>query len=266
MSDEQETIPEISQEVPEQGSAESATAVESAPEAVAPDVAAPEAAPAQIAAEVAAEVIPAVPAVPEPPKKRWYVVKIQSGREDSIRNNVERRIKQDNLEQYVARVLVPVEKVTEVRDGKRRVKKLKKYPGYLFVECEFNEHVLYLFRETSGVGDFVGGAASRAMQLQKPPQPMTDVEVQRMLSDQEEFIGEKGKEAASAVEETKGKVKLAFEIGDSVKVRDGMFANMEGPVKDILDRDSPTPKVKVVLQIWGRPVEVDLEYWHVDPV
>src|SRR5947209_11134664 len=94
----------------------------------------------------------AATAVAEPPahQKRWYVVKVQSGREDSIKGNLERRIKLENLEPYVGRIVVPVEKITEVRDGKRRIKKVKKFPGYLFCEVEFNEHVLYLFRETSG--------------------------------------------------------------------------------------------------------------------
>ncbi len=203
------------------------------------------------------------PAAPASTKK-WYVVKVQSGREDSIRQNLERRVKLQNLEPYVGRIVVPVEKITEVRDGKRRIKKVKKFPGYLFCEVEFNEHVLYLFRETSGIGDFVGGS------LTKPPLPMSDREVQRMLSDQDELLGTEGgaKEKKAAEEEAigKGRIKLDYDVGDTVKVREGMFANMEGPVKDIADRDSQSPKVKVVLTIWGRPVEVDLDYWQVDRV
>jgi len=204
-------------------------------------------------------------AVAEPPahSKKWYVVKVQSGREDSIRGNLERRIKLENLEPHVGRIVVPVEKITEVRDGKRRIKKVKKFPGYLFCEVEFNEHVLYLFRETSGVGDFVGGS------LTKVPQPMTDREVQRMLADQDE-LGPDGKPTDKKAEEEapggKARIKLDYAVGDTVKVREGMFANMEGPVKDIADPDSQSPKVKVVLTIWGRPVEVDLDYWQVDRV
>jgi transcription termination/antitermination protein NusG len=207
-------------------------------------------------------------AVAEPPahSKKWYVVKVQSGREDSIKGNLERRIKLENLEPYVGRIVVPVEKITEVRDGKRRIKKVKKFPGYLFCEVEFNEHVLYLFRETSGVGDFVGGTGTGPNKL---PQPMTDREVQRMLADQDE-LGADGKPTDKKAEEEatggKARIKLDYDVGDTVKVREGMFANMEGPVKDIADRDSQSPKVKVVLTIWGRPVEVDLDYWQVDRV
>lgn len=218
-------------------------------------------------AEAAAPDLGTATAVAEPPThaKRWYVVKVQSGREDSIKGNLERRIKVENLEGSVGRIVVPVEKITEVRDGKRRIKKVKKFPGYLFCEVEFNEHVLYLFRETSGVGDFVGGTGTGPNKL---PQPMTDREVQRMLADQDE-LGADGKPVEKKEDETvtgKGRIKLDYDVGDTVKVREGMFANMEGPVKDIADRDSQTPKVKVVLTIWGRPVEVDLDYWQVDRV
>ncbi|HKA08522.1 MAG TPA: transcription termination/antitermination NusG family protein [Gemmataceae bacterium] len=193
--------------------------------------------------------------------KKWYVVKVQSGREDSIKAALERRVKLENLEPHVGRIVVPVEKITEVRDGKRRIKKVKKFPGYLFCEVDFNEHVLYLFRETSGVGDFVGGSHT------KLPQPMSDREVQRMLADQDEITGgEAAGKKGGEEPEIKGRIKLDYDVGDTVKVREGMFANMEGPVKDIADRDSQTPKVKVVLTIWGRPVEVDLDYWQVDRV
>jgi transcriptional antiterminator NusG len=236
-----------------------------APPPDAPADAPPEPEAAAPAAE-AAEVSTAT-AVAEPPAhaKKWYVVKVQSGREDSIRGNLERRIKLENLEPFVGRIVVPVEKVTEVRDGKRRIKKVKKFPGYLFCEVEFNEHVLYLFRETSGVGDFVGGTGTGPNKL---PQPMTDREVQRMLADQEEVTGTEtpGGKKGGEEPEVKGRIKLDYDVGDTVKVREGMFANMEGPVKDIADRDSQTPKVKVVLTIWGRPVEVDLDYWQVDRV
>jgi transcriptional antiterminator NusG len=249
MSDENETPTDaVATDAPEPA-ADTATAVAEPPA----DAAAP-------AAETPAAEAPAAPAS----SKKWYVVKVQSGREDSIRQNLERRVKLQNLEPFVGRIVVPVEKITEVRDGKRRIKKVKKFPGYLFCEVEFNEHVLYLFRETSGIGDFVGGS------LTKPPLPMSDREVQRMLADQDELLGTEGgaKEKKAAEEEAigKGRIKLDYEVGDTVKVREGMFANMEGPVTEIADRDSQSPKVKVTLTIWGRPVPVDLDYWQVDRV
>jgi len=101
--------------------------------------------------------VPAAAEEAKPPdNKHWYVVKVQSGREESIKEAIERRVKIEGLEQYFGQIVIPVEKVTELRKGKRYVKSRKLYPGYLMVQVEYNENILYLFRETSGVGDFVG--------------------------------------------------------------------------------------------------------------
>ena len=114
--------------------------------------------------------------------KRWYVVKVQSGREESIKEAIERRVKIEGLEEYFGQIVIPVEKVTEMRNGKRVVRERKLYPGYLMVEVEYNDRILYLFRETSGVGDFVGGS------LNHPPPPMSDREVERMKGRQGEHV------------------------------------------------------------------------------
>src|SRR5579871_4108137 len=153
--------------------------------------------------------------------KRWYVVKVQSGREESIKEAIERRVKIEGLEDYFGQIIIPVEKVTEMRNGKRVVRERKLYPGYLMVEVEYNDRILYLFRETSGVGDFVGGSVNRA------PPPMSDREIERMLHGQIKGAETKAEE---------GKVvytKPRFGPGDRVKVTDGTFAGMEGDVKEL---------------------------------
>jgi transcriptional antiterminator NusG len=182
---------------------------------------------------------------PAPPagesKKHWYVVKVQSGREESIKEAIERRVKIEGLEEYFSQIVIPVERVTEVRKNKRVVKEKKLYPGYLMVEVEYNDRILYLFRETSGVGDFVGGG------LNHPPQPMKPREVERMLGP----IAE-GREMVA---------KPRIDKGDRVRVRDGIFAGMEGEVKE-LNQEKGT--VKVELTIFGRPTSVELEFWQVE--
>ena len=182
-------------------------------------------------------------APPAPSNKRWYVVKVQSGREESIKEAIERRVKIEGLEECFGQIIIPVERVTEMRGGKRQVKERKLYPGYLMVEVEYNDRILYLFRETSGVGDFVGGG------INHPPMPMPDNEVERMLGRQGEH-----KEGVTVR-------KPEFDRGDRVKVKDGTFAGMEGEVKDILEAKG---LVRVELTIFGRPVPVELEYWQVD--
>jgi len=189
----------------------------------------PEASPAAVAAE--------------PDNKHWYVVKVQSGREESIKEAIERRVKIDGLQDSFGQVIIPVEKVTEMRNNKRVVKERKLYPGYLMVNVEFNDRILYLFRETSGVGDFVGGG------LNKPPQPMKPQEVERLLITQ-------GQESPGLVPQ-----KSKFDKGDKVRVKDGTFAGMEGEVKEVLEAKGT---LRVELTIFGRPVSVELEYWQVD--
>jgi transcriptional antiterminator NusG len=192
---------------------------------------------------------PPPPAAPKPSNKRWYVVKVQSGREESIKEAIERRVKIEGLEEYYGQIVIPVERVTEMRNGRRVQKERKLYPGYLMVEVEYNDRILYLFRETSGVGDFVGGSVHR------PPPPMSDREIERMLHGQI-----KGAEAKAE----EGKVvytKPRFGPGDRVKVTDGTFAGMEGDVKELHEAKG---SVSVELTIFGRPVQVEFEYWQVE--
>ncbi|MCI0377864.1 MAG: transcription termination/antitermination protein NusG [Gemmataceae bacterium] len=174
--------------------------------------------------------------------KKWYVVKVQSGREESIKDAIERRVKIEGLQDYFGQIIIPVEKVTEMRNNKRVVKERKLYPGYLMVNVEFNDRILYLFRETSGVGDFVGGG------LNKPPKPMEEHEVERLQQSQ-------------GIKEGVVPSKSRFDQGDRVKVKDGTFAGMEGEVKEVLEAKGA---LRVELTIFGRPVLVELEYWQVD--
>ena len=210
---------------------------------------------------------PPAPSQPES-KKKWYVVKIQSGREESIKAAIERKMKIEGLEEFYGQIAIPVEefvekkkvRVTDKKTGekvtqeKNVTKARKKYPGYLFAEVEFNDRILYLFRETSGVGDFVGATGPM-----KPPPPMSDREVTQMLTGVID-PKERGKGNKKTV------VKLDIAKGDKVKIRDGAFAGSEGEVKSITEPKDPTdtPKVTVTVTIWGCPVELELDYWHVD--
>lgn len=200
-------------------------------------------------------------------KKKWYAIKVQSGREESIKAAILRKVAIEGLEEFLGRIEIPVEEVVEkkqvrVKDKKtgeytyqekKVTKKKKKFHGYIFAELEFNDRILYLFRETSGVGDFLN------MRGKPPvPEPMPEHEVRSMLTG--EVVKDPSKKLA--------KVKLEFEKGDRVRIRDGSFANQEGEVKSITEPKDPTdtPKVTVELTFWGRPLDVELEYWQVDKV
>jgi len=221
-------------------------------DAEAPETEAPE-------TEASAEESPAEEPAPVPENlKHWYVVKVQSGREDSIKEAIEKRMRKEGLEEFFGQIVIPVEKVTEFKvdkNGKRvpKTRERKLYPGYLMVEVEYNDRIVYLFRETSGVGDFVGAHPG---DLTKSPTPMSEREVARM-------IGPKVKEGEAEEEKPTAAVPKWLQEGERVKVVDGTFNGMEGTVKQLLESVS---KVQVELTIFGRPVAVDLEYYQVEQV
>lgn len=236
-----ETTPDDAPESPPQGAAPQ----EPPPEDVAAGNGAPPPEP-PVAADEGQPEEPDEPQIPaEPAKennKHWYVVKVQSGREESIKEAIERRVKIEGLEEFFSRIIIPVERVTEMVKNKRVIKEKKLYPGYLMVEVEYNDRILYLFRETSGVGDFVGASLTMA------PQPMKPHEVERMLGPTRE-------------KQDMAPPKPKYDRGDRVRVRDGTFAGMEGEVKELLEAKG---SVRVELTIFGRPVPVELEYWQVE--
>ena len=194
---------------------------------------------------------------------------MQSGREDTIKAAVLRKVAIEGLEEYFGQILIPyeeeiVKKTVRVKDKKtgdyttqekKVTKKKKKFQGYLFAELEFNDRILYLFRETSGVGDFLNLRGTPPV-----PEPMPEHEVQSMLTGVKH--GDPLKKGG------KVKVKLDFEKGDRVRIREGAFANSEGEVKLITEPKDPgdTPKITVVLTFWGRPLDVELDYWQVEKV
>lgn len=177
------------------------------------------------------------------PNMHWYVLKVQSNREDSIREAILKRIKIAGLEQYVQEMVVPTEKVSEIKAGKKKVTERKFFPGYIMVLLELTDDVWFTIRETPGVGDFVGAGGK--------PVPMTETDVAKMLGRKEE------------VEQAAPRLKISFQKGDRVKIKEGTFENFEGDVDDVIEAKG---LVRVMIQIFGRPTPVELEYWQVEPV
>jgi transcriptional antiterminator NusG len=180
----------------------------------------------------------------EQPQLVWYVLKVQSSREDTIRDALERRVKIQGLQRYFGRIVVPTEKITEIRNNKKRIVERKTYPGYIMVEMELNEKTWFTVRETPGVGDFVGAHGT--------PTKMTDDEVRKMLNLEEKTKDEKTPQ-----------VRIDVERGDRVKIKDGPFENFEGSVEEVIEARG---LVKVMLIIFNRPTPVDLEYWQVERI
>jgi transcriptional antiterminator NusG len=171
----------------------------------------------------------------------WYILKVQSNREDSIREALLRRVKIAGMESFFGDIIVPTEMVTEFKGGKRRIMKRKLYPGYLVIQMEINDETWFLVRETPGIGDFTGAAGS--------PTPMQPHEVARIIAKKEEK------------EDETPKLKIGFHSGDRVKINEGTFENFEGEVDSI---DETNGRVTVMINIFGRSTPVELEYWQIE--
>jgi transcriptional antiterminator NusG len=203
-----------------------------------------ESAKARKAAASAAAVVPAsAPEVPKSENMNWYILKVQSNREESIREGLLRRVSIQGLEHYFGEVIVPTEKVTEFKGGKKRVIKRKLYPGYIVVHMEINEDTWFLVRETPGIGDFTGASGV--------PSVMLPHEVERIIAKQEE----KSEKAPD--------LKIPFLKGDRVKIIEGNFENFEGEVDAI---DKTNGRVTVMITIFNRTTPVEFEYWQVESV
>lgn len=257
--------PAATEPVPAAETSADAVTAEASTSAESPSAPEAPAAPAESSETAETSEAEAAAAESKPSNKHWYVVKVQSGREESIKEAIERRVKIEGLEEYFGQVVVPMERETvTIQSGKRKgqktVKKKKKFPGYLMAEVEYNDKILYLFRETSGVGDFVGGSLTRA------PAPMTDREVAAMLRDQEEVSPEVKEEYKSKMA-AKLPAKLPFGMGDKVRVRDGTFQGLEGTVEAIKEPKDATDSyhITVKLTVFGRPTNVQFEHWQIEP-
>jgi len=173
---------------------------------------------------------------------KWYIVRVQVGREDRIRQRLLLRIKQAGLEDKVPEVLLPVETITDIKSGKKRVVKRKLFPGYLMVQMDLDDDVWFVLKETSGFGDFVGARGK--------PVPMTDEEISKILGTMEES-------------REKPKLSVQFDKGDRVKIKQGHFENFDGVVDEV---NLEKGLVKVIVTIFGRATPVELEYWEVEPI
>ena len=174
-------------------------------------------------------------------ERKWYILKVQSNREDSITDTLERRIRMQGLDRFFGKVIVPKEQVTEFKSGKKRVVSRKLYPGYILVNMILNDETWYLVRETGGIGDFTGSAGR--------PSPMLQADVDKLLN-------------KSAVKPDEApRLKINFKKGDRVKITEGTFENFEGEVEQI---DQANGRVTVMLSIFGRSTPVDIEYWQIE--
>jgi len=184
--------------------------------------------------------------IPEP-KDQWYVVHVLSGQEQKVRDNIARRIDLEEMGELVFDVLVPTERVSEVKKGKKTETKRKFFPGYIIVNMhlldednDLVDRTWYYIRDTYGVIGFAG--------TKNKPIPMRAREVESMLAQ----IKERQDDVVP---------KIAFNVGETVKVSDGPFEGQTGQIEEI---NQAKGELIVAVDIFGRRTPVPLEYWQVE--
>lgn len=171
---------------------------------------------------------------------KWYGVHTYSGYENKVKLNLEERIRALDAEEMFGEVLIPSETVVELKNGERKTSMRKFFPGYILVRMELNNETWHIVKDTPKVTGFVGGGST--------PPPIPDEEVLLITNRMEE-----GAE--------RPKPKVAFEVGETVRVIDGPFLNFTGVVEDVKPDKA---KLKVMVSIFGRVTPVELEFIQVE--
>lgn len=174
--------------------------------------------------------------------KRWYIVHAYSNFENKVAESIRERAAQNGLTDMFEQILVPTEKVTEVRRGRKVDTERKFFPGYVLVKAELSDQVFHLIKNTPKVTGFLGAADK--------PMPIQESEALRILQQVQDGV-------------ERPKPSVTFEVGESVKVSDGPFASFNGVVEEV---DEERARLKVAVSIFGRATPVDLEYGQVEKI
>jgi transcriptional antiterminator NusG len=175
--------------------------------------------------------------------KRWYVVHAYSGMEKAVERNLRERIDRSGLQDKFGRILVPMEEVVELKNGKKSVTERRFFPGYVLVEMEMADETWHLVKHTSKVTGFVGGAKNR-------PAPISEAEVMKIVHQMQEGV-------------EKPRPKVEWSVGELVRVKEGPFTDFNGAIEDV---NYDKSKVRVSVTIFGRATPVELDFSQVEKV
>ena len=174
--------------------------------------------------------------------KRWYIIHAYSNFENKVADSIRERAAQQGLSDAFEQLLVPTEKVVEVRRGRKIDTERKFFPGYVLAKMDLTDQVFHLIKNTPKVTGFLGA--------DNKPQPISETEALRIITQVQEGV-------------ERPKPSITFEIGEQVRVSDGPFASFNGVVEEV---DAERSRLKVAVSIFGRATPVDLEYAQVEKV
>ena len=184
-----------------------------------------------------------VQATPAATPLRWYVVHAYSGMEKAVERNLRERIDRAGMQTKFGRILVPVEEVVEIKNGKKSVTERRFFPGYVLVEMLMDDESWHLVKNTSKVTGFVGGAKNR-------PVPISEDEVNKIVNQMQEGV-------------EKPRPKVEWEVGEVIRVKEGPFTDFNGNIEDV---NYDKSKVRVSVTIFGRATPVELDFHQVEKV
>ncbi|MDR0956887.1 MAG: transcription termination/antitermination protein NusG [Endomicrobium sp.] len=173
---------------------------------------------------------------------QWYVVHTYSGHEDKVKKSLEMAVANLNMGNFISQILVPTEEVVEIKQNKKKIKKRKFYPGYVFVEMIINNTTYWLVRNTAGVTGFLGGVK---------PVPMAQDEVVNLIN------------TVINPNTSKPKPAISFEKEENVRIIEGPFKHFIGMVEEI---NQERGKLRVMVVIFGRPTPVELDFLQVEKI
>jgi len=175
--------------------------------------------------------------------KKWYVVRAISGKEKKVKQLIENEIIRNGLEQYVAQILIPTEKVYQVRNGKKISKERSFFPGYILIEADLIGEVPHTIKNVNGVIGFLGAEKGG------DPLPLRQAEVNRILGKVDELA------------ESEEEINIPFYVGENVKVIDGPFKGFSGVIEEVNEEKK---KLKVMVKIFGRKQPLELSFLQVE--
>ena len=178
---------------------------------------------------------------------KWYVVRAVSGKEKKVKEYLEKEIAINNLGEYIPQVLIPSEKVMEMRNGKKRVRERNFFPGYIMISADLQKGNIY--DVITGIPNVIGFLGSNEKGDDKTPIPLRPNEVNRILGKVED------------TDEDEVKLETPYMVGEEVKVMDGPFSGFIGNIEEVFEERK---KLKVMVKIFGRNTPVELNYMQVE--
>lgn len=175
--------------------------------------------------------------------KKWYVVRAISGKENKVKKYIESEIQRNGLDDYVAQILIPTEKVYQIRNGKKISKERSFFPGYILVEADLSGEVPHVIRGVNGVIGFLGA------EKRGNPLPLRMSEVNRILGKVDELA------------DTEEEINIPYVVGENIKVIDGPFNGFNGTIENINEEKK---KLEVMVKIFGRKQPLELSFLQVE--